>query len=139
MTGNSLLGALDQNTAQNREKTETKVRNIVKLAATVFQKIGPGFVKGVYHKALMHELRKQGLTFEGNKRMQVIYDGVVVGDFIADIFVAGEIMVEVRAQNNVSEAEERIIINHLNVAGVPCGLLLNFGGRILESKSFFRE
>lgn len=68
-----------------------------------------------------------------------MYDSVVVGDFVADIFVAGEIMVEVRAQNRITEQDERLLINHLNVAGASCGLLLNFGNALLESKSFFRE
>ncbi len=48
-------------------------------------------------------------------------------------------MVEVRAQNRITEQNERLLINHLNVAGASCGLLLNFGNALLESKSFFRE
>lgn len=115
------------------------LKKIIGFAAHIFKTIGPGFVKEVYHKALLHELRKQGILVEGNKRMQVMYDSVVVGDFVADMYVAGEIMVEVRAQSKITEQDERLLINHLNVAGASCGLLLNFNNTLLESKSFFRE
>jgi GxxExxY protein len=59
--------------------------------------LGAGFLESVYHNALTHELRKRGVLVELNKRVLVRYDGVVVGDYEADMLVEGRVLVENKA------------------------------------------
>jgi GxxExxY protein len=56
-------------------------RRIIGCAMAVHRTLGPGFIEAIYDNALMHELRKIGLRFEIKPPLQVIYDGVVVGEF----------------------------------------------------------
>jgi len=72
-------------------------QDIIRCAMKVHSTLGPGFLESVYRKALAHELRKDGLQVECEKPITVQYDGVVVGDFSADLLVEDRVMVELKA------------------------------------------
>ena len=58
-------------------------RVIIGCAISVHRALGPGFLESVYQNALAHELSKAGLEVHREKRIQVRYDGALVGDFFA--------------------------------------------------------
>lgn len=60
---------------------------IIGCAMTIHRTLGPGFLESVYQHALAHELRKADLEVECERKIQVTYDGVVVGEFSADMLV----------------------------------------------------
>ena len=60
---------------------------IIGCAFTVSNTLGVGFLEREYENALMHEMRKAGLHVEQQHSIQVVYDDVVVGDYVADIIV----------------------------------------------------
>jgi GxxExxY protein len=107
---------------------------IIGAAMKVHRKLGPGFLESVYQKALAYELHKQGLRVECEKPIQVIYDGVAVGDFAADMLVEGSVMIEIKAAQALNPAHEVQLVNYLTATGVEIGLLLNFGADKLEFK-----
>lgn len=115
---------------EHEKLTET----IIGCAMKVHRTLGPGFLESVYQKALAHELRKASLTVECEKPIQVTYDGVVVGDFSADMFVEGVVMVENKAVQTLNPAHEVQLVNYLTATGIEIGLLLNFGAERLEFK-----
>ena len=63
---------------------EELTRIIIGGAISVHRALGPGFLESVYRNALAHELSKVGLEVHCEKRIQVRYDGALVGDFVAD-------------------------------------------------------
>ena len=71
---------------------EELTQTIIGCAMRVHNVLGPGYLESVYHRALIHELTKLGLTFESEKLLRVIYDGIIVGDFSADLLVEGRIL-----------------------------------------------
>jgi GxxExxY protein len=105
---------------------------IIGCAMKVHRSLGPGFLESVYQKALSHELRKMGLDVECEKPIQVIYDGVVVGDFTGDMLLEGIILVENKAVQALISAHEVQLVNYLTATGIEIGLLLNFGAEALE-------
>jgi len=115
---------------EHEQLTET----IIGCAMKVHRTLGPGFLESVYQNALAHELRKAGQRVECEKPIQVRYDGVVVGDFSADMLVEGVVMVENKAVQALSPAHEVQLVNYLTATSVEIGLLLNFGGEKLEFK-----
>jgi GxxExxY protein len=115
---------------EHAQLTET----IIGCAMKVHRTLGPGFLESVYHKALAHELRKAGLRVECQKAIEVRYDGVVVGDFAADMLVEGILMVEIKAVQALAPAHEVQLVNYLTATGVEIGLLLNFGAEKLQFK-----
>lgn len=100
----------------------------------VHSALGPGFLESVYQKALAHELRKAGLKTECEKAITVHYDGVVVGEFSADMLVEDKIMVELKANQALVPVNEVQLVNYLVATGIEIGLLLNFGSVKLEFK-----
>jgi len=109
-------------------------QKIIGCAMTVHRTLGPGFLESVYQNALTHELRKAGLEVECEKRLQVIYDGVVVGDFVADMRINGGVLIENKAVQTLALAHEVQLVNYLTATGIDIGLLLNFGAARLEFK-----
>ncbi len=115
---------------EHQQITET----IIGCAMKVHSTLGPGFLESVYQKALAHELRKAGLRVECEQPIQVRYDGVVVGDFSADMLVEGLVMVENKAVQALVPAHEVQLVNYLTATGIEIGLLLNFGTEQLQFK-----
>ena len=111
---------------------------IIGCAMKVHRTLGPVFLESVYQKALVHELRKTELYVECEKPIQVTYDGIVVGDFAADMLVEGVIMVENKAVQALNPVHEVQLVNYLAATGIEIGLLLNFGAGKLEFKRKFR-
>ena len=115
---------------EHEKLTET----IIGCAMKVHRTLGPGFLESVYQRALAHELQKAGLRFECEKPIQVSYDGIIVGDFAADMLVEGTVMVENKAVQTLAPAHEVQVVNYLTATGIEIGLLLNFGAPQLEFK-----
>jgi GxxExxY protein len=107
---------------------------IIGCAMKVHSILGPGFLESVYQKALAHELRKAGLNVEIEKPLTVHYDGIIVGEFLADMLVETRIMVELKANQSLVPAHEVQLVNYLTATGIEIGLLMNFGGERLEFK-----
>lgn len=113
---------------------EELTRRIIGCAMKVHGKLGPGFLEMVYQNALAHEIRKEGLEVECEKRLQVIYDGIVVGDYCADMVIDGCVLIENKAVQTLASAHEAQLVNYLTATGIEIGLLLNFGTSRLEFK-----
>ncbi|MCG8347227.1 MAG: GxxExxY protein [Chloroflexales bacterium] len=117
---------------------ENLTQRIIGCAMQVHRTLGAGFLESVYQQALAHELRKAGLKIECEKKLQVIYDGVVVGDFSADMLVQDVVMIENKAVQNLLSAHEAQLVNYLTATGIEVGLLLNFGAPSLQVKRKYR-
>ena len=111
---------------------------VIGLAMKVHSTLGAGFLESVYHKALAHELTKAGFRFESEKPLKVLYDGILVGEFVADLLVEDELIVELKAVQALATAHEIQTVNYLVATGKDIGLLINFGAERLEFKKKFR-
>jgi len=105
------------------ELTET----IIGCAYNVANVLGNGFLERVYENALAHELRKKGLLVEQQHPMSVQYDGVTVGEYLADLLVEAKVLVELKAVKQIEDIHKAQCINYLKVTGLEICLLINFG------------
>jgi GxxExxY protein len=96
--------------------------------------MGFGFLESVYQKCLIIELKKAGLDTESEKPISVYYDNEIVGEFIADIIVNDNIILELKSVRRIIKAHEVQLVNYLVATGKPVGLILNFGERKVEIK-----
>ena len=96
--------------------------------------MGFGFLESVYEKCLLIELRKAGLNVEAQKPITVHYENQVVGEFVADLVVEGEVIVELKSVRRLVEAHEVQLVDYLVATGKDVGLLLNFGEGKVEVK-----
>jgi len=108
---------------------------IIGCAFKVANVLGCGFAEKVYRNSLAHELEKGGLHVEKEKAINVVYDGIVVGEYFADLLVEGTVLVELKSVRSLEDAHTAQCLNYLAATGVPICLLLNFGKRV-EIKRF---
>jgi GxxExxY protein len=123
------------NSANSISKAEYDLAGqIIGLAMKVHRTLGPGFLESVYQKALLYELAKAGLKVESDKLIQVRYEGVIVGDFKADLMVNDELIIELKAISGIIVEHEVQLVNYLAATSQAIGLLINFGRSSLEFK-----
>jgi GxxExxY protein len=111
---------------------------IVGAAMEVHRILGSGFLEAVYEAALAHELTLRGIAFETQKRLPVYYKGQLVGEYIADFVVEGQIILEIKAISKLTPAHEAQAHNYLAATGLRLAILLNFGAASLQQKRIVR-
>ncbi|MCX7112723.1 MAG: GxxExxY protein [Proteobacteria bacterium] len=124
-------------------KTDNEINalteQIIGCAFTVSNTLGCGFLEKVYENALAHELRKHNLKFEQQCSIPVYYDGVLVGDFVADLVVEKTVIVELKATKEHQDVFTAQCLNYLRATRLPICLLLNFGKPRVDVKRFRGE
>lgn len=100
---------------------------IIKCFYKVYNNLGFGFLEKVYKNALFLELKKAGLLTEKNFKINVFYNDVIVGEYIADLIVEESIIIELKAIEVLVKENELQLINYLKATEIEVGLLLNFG------------
>lgn len=105
---------------------------IVELAMDVHSKLGYGFLEKVYEKALMIMFRKAGIKAQQQSPITVYFDGEEVGNYIADIVIEDSIILELKSQINITDANRAQTLNYLKATGYKLAIILNFGKQKLE-------
>lgn len=111
---------------------------IIGAAMEVHNVLGPGFLEAVYQAAMERELTLRGLPFITQIRLPVHYKGLLVGDYVADILVDNNVIVELKAVSGLTPAHEAQALNYLAATGKQLALLLNCGKQTLEFKRIVR-
>jgi len=113
------------------------VDKIRETAFAVHRFFGPGHFEKVYENALVNRLVKAGIGFEQQMPITVRdEDGTVVGEYIADLVIEGDLVVELKACENLTHVHECQIMGYLRATEFRHGLLINFGSRKFEIKKF---
>ena len=107
---------------------------VIGCAFTVLNTLGVGFLEKVYENALAYELRNAGLIVAQQHCLSVVYDGVTVGEYVADLVVEWALLVELKAAKALDDAHHAQCLNYLKASGLRLGLLLNFGRPRLDIK-----
>ncbi len=107
-------------------------QKIIGCAYTVSNTLGIGFVEKVYENALAHSLRTAGLKVAQQSPIRVTFDGVVIGDFCADLLVEECVLVELKAVSMLGKEHTAQALNYLRASGLPLCLLINFGRSKIE-------
>jgi GxxExxY protein len=81
---------------------------------------------------LARELRKARCGAEQQRSLTITYDGIVAGEYVADMIVERAPLVELKAVNALNETHHAQCINYLRASCLRPGLLLNFGMKRLE-------
>lgn len=91
----------------------------------------------MYENGLANRLRKQGFTVAQQQPLPVRdEDGTVLGDYLADLFLDGRLIVELKATKAIADEHIAQILGYLRASRVEHGLLINFGSPIIEIKKY---
>ena len=104
------------------------------MAFTVHNILGPGLLESAYEEAFCVELSIAGIFFERQKVYPLVYKGVDIGGYIADIVVDNTVILELKSVTKLNEVMDAQLINYLKLSKLQVGYLLNFHGVKVEWK-----
>jgi len=126
----------------DEEMLNSITERIIGCAYRVGNELKHGFLEKCYENAMVHELRKQGLKVQQQVGLQVWYDGIVVGEYFADLIVEDSILIELKAVEPLVPIHSAQCIHYLTATRIPLCLLINFGRRVgikrLAGPSFYK-
>ena len=112
---------------------------VIGCAYAVSNTLGAGFLEKVYENALAIELREAGLHVIQQHPVSVLYRGEVVGNYVADLFVDRQLIIEIKAVKGIDQVHIAQCINYLRATSHHVGLLLNFGKPKVEVKRLVHQ
>ena len=105
---------------------------IIGLAIQIRKELGFGFLEKVYENALMILLEENGIKAKQQFPIKVSFHGRIVGDYVADILVENQIILELKAQDRIIDIHKAQTLNYLRATNLRLAILLNFGKDRLE-------
>lgn len=101
---------------------------IIGLAMEVHKTLGKGFLEIVYKDSLELEFSWAKVPYTREKSFVIDYKGIILKRFYnADFVLYDKIIVEVKSQSLIIDANYKQAINYLAVSNLKVGLILNFG------------
>jgi GxxExxY protein len=118
------------------ERLNLLTEKIIGCAFRVSNELGCGLLEKVYENAMVYELRKNGLFVEQQRRFKVFYDGMEVGEYVADLVVERTVLLELKAIKNFDDSHSAQCINLLAITKLLACLMMNFAKPKIEIKRF---
>lgn len=100
----------------------------------VYNTLGFGHKENVYQTAIEYEFSKRNINFSKEKKLDVLYEGKIVGHYIPDFIVEDKIIIELRSIEFLPQTIEKQLIYYLKGTNYKLGLLVNFGSSKLIIK-----
>jgi GxxExxY protein len=96
-----------------------------------------GHLEKIYENALAHRLTKLGIQVAQQHPLDVFdEDGTLLGHLSADLFVANELVIEVKACRALVDEHIAQLLGYLRASRIEHGLLINFGGQKSQIKKY---
>jgi GxxExxY protein len=111
---------------------EEIAHRVIGAAIEVHRVLGPGFLEGVYQRALHHELIRSGLQVEREKELLVRYKDIEIAGQRLDLLVGRRVIVELKAVESLCSLHEAQLLSYLKATNLRLGLLINFNVHILR-------
>lgn len=119
------------------EERDRQTYLIIGCAMEVHRHLGSRFLEPVYQAAMEVELDAKRIPFAREVEMPIVYKGDALPvRYRADFVCLGEILVELKALERLTDREDSQVINYLSASQVKRGLLLNFGAGSLQFRRF---
>lgn len=113
-------------------------KKVLDAAYTVHSALGPGLLESVYEACLAYEIDKLGLKVETQMIVPVKYKDVFVETGLRlDIWVERQVILELKAVEQMNLLYQAQLITYLRITGCRLGYLMNFN--VLHFKDGFKR
>lgn len=120
---------------QNEEQINYITYLIRKAIFEVNRNLGPGLLERAYEEALHLEMSVLGLKFERQKRIQVVYKGIILRSyFVIDFLVDDQVVVELKSVDNLNSLHISQTLTYMKLQNKKLGILVNFNTPVLKDK-----
>ena len=105
----------------------------------VFNNLGAGLLESAYTMALIYEIRKNGLNFQSQVAIPLIYESEKLDiGYRLDLLVENKVIIEIKSVETLLEVHHKQLITYLRLSGIKLGLLVNFNTVDIKG-SIFRK
>lgn len=112
---------------------------IVGAMISVHKELGCGYLEAVYQEAIEIEFSLQGIPFEREKEMEILYKGRSISKkYRPDFICYNKIIVELKAVEELLPEFKAQTLNYMKMSNSKLGLLANFGRPSLEVQRLVR-
>jgi len=122
------------NTNKHEFKNNDMVYQVVGCEMEVMNELGHGLREKTYERALTVEFDRNNIQCAQQKVFKVFYKDVHIDDYIPDLLVSDDLIVEIKVAENICDEHIGQVINYLKISGCSLGLILNFKHPKLEWK-----
>jgi len=105
---------------------EELVEKVIGAAYEVSNTLKGGLLEKVYERALVRELETRGLTAHTQVSYPLQYKGVSVGNYIADMVVEHQIVIELKCGDCFTNEHLAQALNYLRASKLNLALVINF-------------
>ena len=99
-----------------------------------------GHRERIYENALVHRLRKQGITVVQQPEIRVFdEDGTVLGYLKADLLVETRLICEIKGAATIVDEHIAQLLGYLRASRLEHGLLINFGAPRLQIRKLILQ
>lgn len=109
-------------------------KQVIGAAFEVSNELGIGFLEKVYERALLLEIKSRGLKVNGQVALPVRYKDELVGNYVADLLVEDQVLVELKCAEQFAPEHVAQCPNYLKASNLKLCLLINFGKSRVEWK-----
>lgn len=109
-----------------------EVYEIIGCAMEVMNSVGHGYHEKPYENALVVEFGLRGIPFLQQPKFEILYKEVPVGIYIPDLIAYGDIIIDTKVIDRITDRERGQILNYMRTARCHAGLLINFRYAELE-------
>lgn len=96
-----------------------------------------GHSEKIYENSLANRLSKSGFQAKQQQPLTVFdEEGTLLGDFFADLLVANELIVELKAVKQLADEHPAQVLGYLRASRLQHALLINFGSPRIQIKKF---
>jgi GxxExxY protein len=105
---------------------------VIGACIEIHRQLGPGLLESAYEECLCFELSQQGVQFERQKPLPVIYKGVRLEcGYRLDIVAENAVILELKTVEKLQSIHKAQLLTYLKLTGLTLGLLLNFNVPVL--------
>jgi GxxExxY protein len=108
------------------------VYSIVGSALEVLKHLGHGLHEKPYENALVVEFRLKQLKIDQQRRYDLAYKGVHVGEFVPDLIIGDAVIVGTKVITRITDLERGPMLNYLRITNLRVGVIINFHRPKLE-------
>jgi len=106
---------------------------LIGLAIEVHRHLGPGLLESAYEDCLAFEMKQNGMAFQRQVPLPVIYKGIKLDcAYRLDFVVEGYLILEIKSVERILPIHEAQLLTYLKLSGRKLGLLLNFNVPLLR-------
>jgi GxxExxY protein len=112
---------------KTQNEFEQTAKQIVNSCFEVHKELGAGLLESIYEFCLIEELLSRGLNVKNQVKIPVVYKNKVLDkDFIIDVLVEDDILIELKSVESLMPVHEVQLVTYMKLAEKRLGFLVNF-------------